>query len=117
MEATCELFHTGDVFWPSSGEPPREGPMVRIRLPPAESQQTFGSSCDATAMAKPDSLHSRTESSNPVPSSGESTNFRFLSRQRRCSTRCHRVHPDTDFCILDRGRASDREMATEEREG
>ena len=32
-----ELVHTRDVFWPSSGEPPREGPMVRIRLPPADS--------------------------------------------------------------------------------
>jgi len=39
MEGMCELFHTGDVFWPSSGEPPREGPMVRIRLPPALSLQ------------------------------------------------------------------------------
>ena len=37
MEATCELLHTGDVFWPSSGEPPREGPVVRIRFPPAGS--------------------------------------------------------------------------------
>src|SRR6516225_5990954 len=37
MEGMCKLFHTGDVFWPSSGEPPREGPMVRIRAPPAES--------------------------------------------------------------------------------
>ena len=47
-------------------------PKVRIRSPPAESLQTFSSSRAATAMAKPDTLHSRTGSSNPVPSSGES---------------------------------------------
>src|SRR6516162_9288931 len=47
-------------------------PTVRIRFPPAESLQTFSSSRAATAMAKPDSSHSRTGSSNPVPSSGES---------------------------------------------
>ena len=39
MEGMCELLHTGDVFWPSSVEPHREGPMVRIHLPPAASQQ------------------------------------------------------------------------------
>ena len=37
MEGMCELLHTGDVFWPSSVEPHREGPMVRIHLPPAKS--------------------------------------------------------------------------------
>ena len=41
----------------------RQGPLVRIHLPPAVSQQTFGSSQD----------------------------------HARCSTRCHRVHPDTGF--------------------
>jgi hypothetical protein len=39
MEGMCELLHTGDVFWPSNVEPHREGPMVRIHLPPAESRQ------------------------------------------------------------------------------
>jgi predicted ATPase len=50
--------------------------MVRIHLPPAVSQQTFGSFQD----------------------------------DARCSTRRHRVHPDTGFCIFDRerfGRGSD----------
>jgi hypothetical protein len=41
MEGMCELLHTGDVFWPSSGEPVREGPVVRILLPPAESRANF----------------------------------------------------------------------------
>jgi hypothetical protein len=47
-------------------------PKVRIRSSPAGSLQTFSSSRAATAMAKPDSSHSRTGSSNPVPSSEES---------------------------------------------
>ena len=38
MEGMCELLHTGDVFWPSSGGPPREGPMVRIRLVSGEAE-------------------------------------------------------------------------------
>src|ERR1700730_1585149 len=38
MAGMCELLHTGDVFWPSSVEPHREEPMVRIHLPPPASQ-------------------------------------------------------------------------------
>jgi len=50
LEAAIAPRWTGcasyDVSWPGNGEPPCEGPMVRIHPPPAVSQQTFGSSPD-----------------------------------------------------------------------
>jgi hypothetical protein len=51
MEGMCELLHTGDVFWPSSVEPHREGPMVRILFPPAERWYGAGGEGDGTIVA------------------------------------------------------------------
>jgi hypothetical protein len=52
---------------------PREGPMVRIRLPPAKSRPR-------TSRAKSNPLSPGTEGSNPALSRGESTNHRFRRR-------------------------------------
>ena len=65
--------------------------MVRIRFPPAGSLQTFSSSRAATAMAKPDSSHSRTGSSNPVPSCGESVSALARNRKFESSSLQQRV--------------------------
>jgi hypothetical protein len=59
---------------------PHGGPRVRIHLPPAGSLQTFDSCVHPLPRLETRSGTGRTrgiDGSNPAPSSGESTNFRF----------------------------------------